>query len=149
LLWYAGSKAVQGFSIDEVRRFQVDFEHAGFACEMVWLNEALQDSKTKDGQAIDTSMAAAACVLVIRGGAARFVDVDALFHEQHGLKKDTKAFMKGEVKNKRARHNLCFNDVGHEAKYEEGKGTVVGIPDIVHAIRTCTMAYVWCGVLVL
>ena len=49
----------------------------------------------------------------------------ALYNEQALLEKDKKAFMRGRVVNKLARHNLCFADEGHSADYEKGIGTVI------------------------
>ena len=35
-----------------------------------------------------------------------------------------------KVQNKHARHNVCFDDVGRDADYENGKGTVVSWSDV-------------------
>src|SRR5437868_1119450 len=72
-----------------------------------------------------------ACVLVIRNYVKNSKD---LFKELIDLKWDSKALFRGEVKNKIARHNLCFADAGmlnskekkiiQKPKYNKGKGTV-------------------------
>jgi hypothetical protein len=53
-----------------------------------------------------------------------------LFDELTSLSWDSKALFRGQVKNKRARHNLCFADIGQEANYEKGMGTVVKFKDL-------------------
>jgi hypothetical protein len=67
-----------------------------------------------------------AAVLVIRGA----VEHLALFDEQAALDHDKKALMYGRVVNKRARWNLCFDEVGHEPDYASGKGRVVALGDV-------------------
>lgn len=52
--------------------------------------------------------------------------------EQDSLVKDTKAYMKGRVCNKLARHNLCFAHFDQKAHYEEGKGTVINFNRLPH-----------------
>lgn len=63
-----------------------------------------------------------ACIFILRNG-CEFAD--ELFEEQNKLEYDKKAFMKGRVVNKNARHNLCFADMDQNPEYESGKGTVV------------------------
>jgi hypothetical protein len=67
-----------------------------------------------------------AAVLVLRN----FYKSHALFNELLGLKWDTKAIFRGQVKNKLARHNLCFANFEQEPDYEKGKGTVIKIDTI-------------------
>jgi len=45
---------------------------------------------------------------------------------------DSKAIFRGQVKNKNARHNLCFADRSQKPKYEEGKGTIVNFKNLPH-----------------
>jgi hypothetical protein len=72
-----------------------------------------------------------AYILLIRKGVSNLgVDLDALNVEQSSLKPDTKAFMYGRVVNKHARGNLCFGDEGHEADYENKKGTVISYDEV-------------------
>jgi len=54
----------------------------------------------------------------------------ALFAEQAALDHDKKALMYKQVRNKKARWNLCFSEEGHEPAYEEGKGRVVAYDDV-------------------
>jgi hypothetical protein len=79
-----------------------------------------------------------AYLLHIKNAAAYLGDVEELQKEQAGLEDiyDKKAFMRGEVKNKRARWNLCFTrGAGHGPFYAEGKGTVVSYDVVPHLKR--------------
>jgi hypothetical protein len=70
-------------------------------------------------------------VLVIRNGIKIFADsVDNIFEELRALTYDKHALMYGEVKNKLARHNLCFGDADQVADYASGKGTIVAFHNL-------------------
>lgn len=74
-----------------------------------------------------------AAILVIKGGIELLLGsggTQNLFAEHWALEKDTKAFMRGRVVNKIARHNLCFSDVGHGPEYEKGIGTVIPFANV-------------------
>jgi len=43
---------------------------------------------------------------------------------------DKKTGKKGVVQNKRARHNLCFSEIGQKPEMEKGKGTIIPFKDI-------------------
>jgi hypothetical protein len=116
--WAAG----MGHTVADLEAFQDTFTKTGATTELVYLSKGLPDLPP-------------AAVLVIKKG----VDVllgagakEALFAEQAALKKDEKAFMRGRVVNKKARHNLCFAAEGHPPDYEAGKGTVVAYRDVPH-----------------
>lgn len=51
--------------------------------------------------------------------------MDALMLDLLALDWDKKAFMKGRVCDKKARHNLCFADFAQEPDYENKKGRVI------------------------
>lgn len=68
-----------------------------------------------------------ASVLVLRN---YYDNSDSLFNKLINLEWDTKALMKGEVKNKLARYNLCFADFEQEPDYINGKGKVIKIDTI-------------------
>lgn len=75
-----------------------------------------------------------AYILIIRN-AINYAD--ELFSELKKLEWDSKAFMYGQVKNKKARHNLCFGDHDQNHDYENKKGTVVSwerVP-LLHTVR--------------
>jgi len=77
-----------------------------------------------------------AAILIIRN-AIEFAD--ELFEEQNNLIYDKKAFMRGKVVNKIARHNLCFADFDQEADYEHGKGTIVNFNKLPYTSRVRNM----------
>lgn len=81
-----------------------------------------------------------AALLIIRDGVNLLLDggYQALYDEQNALQPDTKAFMRGRVVNKRARHNLCFSETGHPPDFANGKGTVIGFPQVpyTYALKT-------------
>jgi hypothetical protein len=72
-------------------------------------------------EARDAALAAASAA-----GAAG-TDATAAFAEQQALLPivDKKALFRGAVKNKNARHNLCFDDRSQEPAYEAGRGRIV------------------------
>lgn len=103
-----GTIAEDGFTVEELSLLSKTLEHA----ELIRLGEN-------------------AAILVLRNGLTSLgVDKDALLSEQLSLPFDKKAFMYGRVVNKKARWNLCFDDVGHEADYASGKGTVIPFSDV-------------------
>jgi hypothetical protein len=84
-----------------------------------------------------------ACVLVIRNFPEAMAKLGLvtsssheLFDELLHLKWDKKALMRGVVKNKLARHNLCFSDFTQKPKYEEGKGRVYNFKDLPRLTET-------------
>jgi hypothetical protein len=120
----------EGFSLLDLMRARVAFEAAGYPCEILTLN-------TTTG------------VLVIRGGLAAILErpdaADALKEEQDPLEKDKKVFMYGQVKNKKARWNLCFAEEGHEPCYEEGKGRVISYADVPLTAKLMASLPAWFG----
>lgn len=90
-------------------------------------------------------------VLIARGavGALAPGGADALRAEMRALDFDTKAYMRGRVVNKRARHNLCVADAPQEPDYESKRGRVVAwaaVPRLA-ALRTALEALgpAWAG----
>ena len=129
-----GSIAASGFSVSELRMAGEKFAARGCTTELVDLSAACPDAPE-------------AAVLVVRGGLAAFgVAPEAMYEEHDALDVDTKALMYKRVVNKKARHNLCYDDAAQEAEYAAGKGTVVafaavplldavrrGLPELVGA----------------
>ena len=70
---------------------------------------------------------AAAAGAAAAGAAAAGATANTVFAEQQALLPivDKKALFRGAVKNKNARHNLCFDDRSQEPAYEEGRGRIV------------------------
>jgi hypothetical protein len=117
-----GAEAVEGFSYEELLRAKRCFEQAGCPCELVDLVAAggVEHLGGEEGPE-------PAYVLLARGGVAALAGAPAaaVLAEQRALPADTKALFRGEVKNKLARHNLCFADAPQEPDYEAGRGRVV------------------------
>jgi hypothetical protein len=75
-------------------------------------------------------------VLIIRNGYKVFfedddnISIEKLNEEMLGCNWDKKAWMRGRVVNKKARHNLCFADFSQEPDYENKKGRVYNFSDL-------------------
>lgn len=108
-----GERAADGFSYEEVLDMHSRFKAAGENVDLFDLGSGGGDTP--------------ACVLVLRNPLA---NADALLAEQRLLRPDTKAFMKGRVVTKHARHNLCFGAVAQEPDYAKGKGRIVPWGDV-------------------
>jgi len=125
-----GNKIDGGFSLDDLNEAKKYFDTKGAKCDLHDLKLLLDDDIKKS---VDD-----AYVLIIKNG-VKYLDVDPtkLYKEQNELDKDTKAWMKGRVVNKKARYNLCFSDFSQDPDYENKKGTVYNFADLpmTHAIR--------------
>jgi hypothetical protein len=115
-----GTLAETGFSLQELTIAQGWLTSRGANTIIYHLNSLLPPEITTTD----------AYILVAKRGLGCFVDPDNFHAEQANLQKDTKAFMYGRVVNKIARHNLCFSEVGHEPRYEQGEGRVVAFNDV-------------------
>ena len=126
-----GEEVKDGFTLVELGEIRDKFQEAGATCELINLNQFLpsEEKGTPAG------------VLIIRNAVQYITSsesaADLLLLEQYNLPKDTKAFMKGRVVNKLARHNLCFGEVGQAADFPAGKGTIVSFTDVplLHYLR--------------
>lgn len=108
-----GERAADGFSYDEVRAMHSAFLAAGETVELFDLGSGGGDTP--------------ACVLVLRNP---LTNADALLAEQRLLRPDSKAYMKGRVVTKHARHNLCFGAAAQEPDYVLGKGRIIAWSDV-------------------
>ena len=119
-----GSLAKNGFSVDELTTFHTLLTSKGVHSEIVRLSHD-------------------ALVLVIRDGVNFLLNdnlaANNLYNEHKNLKPiwDKKAFMRGRVVNKLARHNLCFADFSQVAEYDKGKGTIIDFKklDLTNKLR--------------
>jgi alkylated DNA repair dioxygenase AlkB len=113
-----GEEATGEFSTADLKELSDILSDGGYETELINLNDALPEMSDKIEEA---------SVLVVR----KYVsDPDALMNEHMALEFDTKAKMRGVVKNKIARHNLCYGDFSQEPEYEEGKGRVINFKDV-------------------
>ncbi len=125
-----GKMADQGISVSELEKILANLTGKGADASIIYLPLPEGNFKDSEGSEPETSPAA---VLIIRGGVDALLGkgaADAMLAEQSALKFDTKALMRGQVKNKLARHNLCYDDEGQEADIAAGKGTVVAFKDL-------------------
>ena len=108
----------EGFTFEELKDVQ---ENLG--CDLTEL-ECIRET---DGKKIVNLIDKKAYLLIVKDGVNKLLDgrLDELRKEQFSLSPDSKAYMRGKVVNKRARHNLCFDDTGHPPDYENKKGTVI------------------------
>ena len=126
-----GKMAEHGFTIDELQKTKSLFESQGCTCEYINLKQRLLDTwSNPDNINIDD-----AGVLLIRNGVSHILrevgyNADSMFEEQAHLNLDTKAFMKGRVVNKVARHNVCFDETEQEPDYSNKKGRIVKYDDV-------------------
>jgi hypothetical protein len=116
-----GNLCQQGLDVDDINALSRYFQERGYEVERHVLTDLLPEENRKGNEAV---------TIVIRQGAAHFVDVNALFEEQQTLRWDQKALMYGRVVNKHARHNLCYSDAAQEADFEAGKGTIVAFSQV-------------------
>lgn len=103
------------------------------SCELINLNDKLPPHMQL--QPCD------AHVLIIKNGVNLLLGPEAankMYDEQKQLPLDKKALMRGKVKNKHARWNLCYGDVKQEPDIAAGKGTIVAFNDvpILNSLRT-------------
>jgi len=117
-----------GFSFNELEEFYQFFKN-DFKMEFINLNEkGLYESKYEE----IVEETDKACLLVLRNF---ITNADDLYNEQKKLIYDSKALMRGQVKNKLARHNICFDHKSQKADYEKGKGPWWIDPDGSNAVR--------------
>lgn len=133
-----GTKAANGFQLEDMQHLRTQFESLGHTCEWLNLGDMLLPEERK-------ASAETAVVLVIRQGvnalmANQVADgttsatndsdklyADRMYTEQCTLEPDRHMWSRrhGRVLNKRARWNLCFAENGQDADLEHGRGTIV------------------------
>jgi len=140
-----GKMAEAGFTVAELLQIGQNFLRGGFKVEYYDLRQALTAVAQADGSILNRSgEAEEAGVLVLRNVGNLFVDkiktnvrlvdglprADVLLLELLDLNWDKKAFMKGRVVNKKARHNLVFADFSRGPNYEQKEGTIVDFKQV-------------------
>jgi len=114
-----------GFTVEDLEKISKQF---GDAAVLYRLNDPSNPEQSD------------AAVLVIRGGVDLFGSFveggevngthERMFTEQKQVQYDKKALMRGQVKNKKARWNMCIDDEAQEPDYAAGKGTIVKKSDL-------------------
>lgn len=113
-----GQLEKEGFTVQELKETQKEFESQNCNCELINLSEDV--SKKYENIKFEE-----AAILIIRKGTELFVNPDKLYQEQSELRWDKKAFQRGRVVNKHARYNLCYADFDQDPDYEDKKGRVI------------------------
>lgn len=111
-----------GYTLEELNNAKNWFEARNNECELINLKDYILNLVDDNYDAY---------ILIIRNGLNSILHTSSdFFNEQNELEKDTKVYMRGAVKNKLARYNLCFADVSQEPDYENKKGRVVAFEDV-------------------
>lgn len=118
-----GNAATSGLTKTELDTAAEKFTEAGYTVEMIALHTYINEPVDE------------AYVLIIRNGIRALCDgtfhtIEDLETEQFAAQVDTKAFMRGRVVNKRARHNLCYADFAQDPDYENKKGRIVSFDQV-------------------
>jgi hypothetical protein len=128
-----GNVAQTGFTLEDLKNAKKWFEQKGCVCNIISLHEVLPDNEQKQNPANY------AWLLVVKNAVNALLNnpngANALFAEQNGLEKDTKALMYGRVVNKIARHNLCFANSSQEPDYDKGQGRVYAFDSLPNLKR--------------
>ena len=132
---HIGTKASCGLSLDELKDTKLRFEEAGFVCHLIDLAceeyAGFDVNKLECGESIPMD---SSWLLVVKGGVNALNGSDDGVSKVNGehevLEPDKKAWMRGQVKNKRARWNLCFADECQKADLTNKKGTIVSFSDL-------------------
>lgn len=129
-----GTKSQKGFDLADLKYIERMFKERGAKTTKIYDLKELSGATNLISK--DTNDA---YVLVIKNGAKYLGhrDVDGLYAEQLGLDWDTKAKMRGVVKNKRVRYNLCYADAAQEPDYDNDKGRIYDFRDLslLHEVR--------------
>ena len=120
-----GKLAKRGFTIAELESAKQRFETKGYTCLLVDLSKHAGRKDVADAK-----------VLVVRSGIKAF-GASGLHNELVDLDWDKKVWMRGAVKNKRARYNLMFSETAQEPDYDAKKGRIIPYADVplLSAIR--------------
>jgi len=121
-----GREIDAGYTVTELKEIKLRCEQAGLVCELLELH------REAEGIAEGIELAEAGLLILRHGidllGKSEEEDEnskDLLFTELTQLDWDKKAKMYGQVRNKHARHNLCFDHQAQEPDYESGKGRII------------------------
>jgi len=112
-----GTLSYNGFTLETLEKVKLWFD-GKCKTELILLNDYCKD--------LDESVQNA-YLLIVRNGLDSILSpfrTNDFYEEQRKLSKDSKALMYGRVVNKKARHNLCFGEIGQPADFSKGKGTV-------------------------
>lgn len=121
-----GKSLDKGFTYDDLKQIIKTCDTKGIVTELYNLNIGIKDLP-------EYKTATDAQILILRNGVSKILgnsNKEDLYNEHIKLNWDSKAFMYGGVVNKKARHNLCYDNVSQEPDYEAGKGRIIAFDDI-------------------
>ena len=113
-----GQLAIDGFDLNNLSKAYYWFQEKGIETYIYDLSASPRPLYT-DYNFED------AYILIAKNGLSAICNTNDFMTEQDKLEKDTKAYMYGRVVNKKARHNLCFDDIAVSPNYEIGQGTII------------------------
>ena len=113
-----------GLNLEDLEEIKKHFEGHGLICELIDLTDVVKDYKHDEAKVLLIRK----CVDFILSDEKKIAK--DFYDEQNKLDHDKKAQMYGRVVNKKARHNLCFDNEAQEPKYEEGKGRIVSFASV-------------------
>jgi hypothetical protein len=119
-----GTKAKEGFLYDDLKAIEILAQNAHIKTEMIDLN--FVDTKNPE-------YSPHAHILILRDGWTMFLtdNEKATFkHETETSEVDKLVWMRGAVKKKHARWNLCYAKEGQDADYKQKKGTIVAFDKV-------------------
>lgn len=121
-----GELGQRGLSYKELKHAKAKFKELGYNVKLFRLNDLLPEE--------DRDKAEKAYILIVKNGVQAFLEekesVDDLLKEQKELNWDRMALMRGQVVNKHARYNLCYDEEEQDPDYKAGKGRVIKFDDI-------------------
>lgn len=137
---HIGTPVSSGLSLSELQLAQKAFREKGYETILVNLLEEGKCVETVEGwESSSIPDIETAQILIVRNGVNALYGGDEganlVDSEQQTLTPDKKVWMRGVVRNKRARYNLCFADFAQSADYENRKGTIIPFRDIPNTSR--------------
>jgi hypothetical protein len=112
-----GNIAKTGFSTEDLENIKEIFDLNEHKTELMYLNKMFKYDETLPD----------ASILIVRN----FVEnQESIFDELANLQWDKKMLSRGDVKNKKARWNLCFDRKHRDSDYENGKGTIIAFIEV-------------------
>lgn len=110
-----------GLTYEELKLAKVRLHKLGINSEIIKLHKYISDYDSFPNEEKNNVKA---YILFAKRSINKLLNVNLLKSELELLEWDKKALMRGVVKNKIARYNLCFADHSQDADYANGKGTV-------------------------
>ena len=119
-----GNLATQGFTFDELQSIKNNIDKYNIESYLINLVQYLPEQHNEN-KSINAG------ILIIKNGVDIFVKPpDLVWSELSSLTYDSHALMYGQVREKHARHNLCFGDIDQTADYSSGKGTIINFSHV-------------------